>query len=233
LVVLLGIQADQDRLRLSMTCNGRACGQRRRARRTAAPGSSSFIGAPFTLDTHFGRFRIIGWLRSAGISARVAMAIRSVAHAFADERAQAGNPEMLFGWVKFAHRQLLPWAAWYEKARGAARAETLVDVHERGELVLDLVERVRARGIPAAVLSNSLGRGSHDLYEGYDLDRRFDAVVISDRVGLSFLTACCLFLVPWIVPLAMTLPKHYCPGGPPKRRSASPPRCWSSCRLPR
>jgi epoxide hydrolase-like predicted phosphatase len=50
--------------------------------------------------------------------------------------------------------------------------------------VLDLVARVRARGLPAAVLSNSLGRGSYNLYQGYDLDRRFDAVVISDQVGL-------------------------------------------------
>ncbi len=50
--------------------------------------------------------------------------------------------------------------------------------------VLDLVGRVRARGIPVALLSNSLGRGSYDLYQGYDLGRLFDAVVISDRVGL-------------------------------------------------
>jgi putative hydrolase of the HAD superfamily len=50
--------------------------------------------------------------------------------------------------------------------------------------VLDLVARARARGIPAAVLSNSLGRGGYNLYQGYDLDRRFDAVVISDHIGL-------------------------------------------------
>jgi HAD superfamily hydrolase (TIGR01509 family) len=62
-------------------------------------------------------------------------------------------------------------------------ARALADLRPRGP-VLDLVARVRARGIPAAVLSNSLGRGGNDLYRGYDLDRRFDAVVISDHVGL-------------------------------------------------
>ena len=62
-------------------------------------------------------------------------------------------------------------------------ARALAGLRPRG-LVLDLVARVRARGIPAAVLSNSLGRGGYDLYRGYELDRRFDAVVISDRVGL-------------------------------------------------
>jgi epoxide hydrolase-like predicted phosphatase len=50
--------------------------------------------------------------------------------------------------------------------------------------VLDLARRVRAAGIKAAVLSNSWGSGNYDPYEGYDLDDRFDAVVISDRVGL-------------------------------------------------
>lgn len=62
-------------------------------------------------------------------------------------------------------------------------ARALADLRPRG-LVLDLVARVRAQGIPAAVLSNSLGHGGYDLYRGYDLDRRFDAVVISDRAGL-------------------------------------------------
>ncbi|HEX6521731.1 MAG TPA: HAD family phosphatase [Streptosporangiaceae bacterium] len=62
-------------------------------------------------------------------------------------------------------------------------ARALADLRPR-ELVLDLVARVRAEGIPAAVLSNSLGRGGHDPYQGYDLCRRFDAVVISDQVGL-------------------------------------------------
>lgn len=41
-----------------------------------------------------------------------------------------------------------------------------------------------ARPGARSVLSNSLGTGDHDPYAGYDLDRLFDAVVISDRVGL-------------------------------------------------
>jgi hypothetical protein len=38
--------------------------------------------------------------------------------------------------------------------------------------------------VAVGVLSNSWGSGEFDAYAGYDLDRRFDAVVISDRVGL-------------------------------------------------
>jgi epoxide hydrolase-like predicted phosphatase len=50
--------------------------------------------------------------------------------------------------------------------------------------VLDLASRARAAGIKVAVLSNSWGSGDYDPYDGYDLDERFDAMVISDRVGL-------------------------------------------------
>lgn len=50
--------------------------------------------------------------------------------------------------------------------------------------VLDLVAQARRAGIATAVLSNSLGAGKVDLYEGYELQDRFDAVVISDQVGL-------------------------------------------------
>jgi epoxide hydrolase-like predicted phosphatase len=50
--------------------------------------------------------------------------------------------------------------------------------------VLDLVRRVRAAGARVAVLSNSWGSGEYDPYEGYGLDERFDAVIISDQVGL-------------------------------------------------
>ena len=50
--------------------------------------------------------------------------------------------------------------------------------------VLDLVNRLRGEGIRVAVLSNSWGSGEYDPYGGYDLDKRFDAVVISDQVGL-------------------------------------------------
>jgi putative hydrolase of the HAD superfamily len=55
------------------------------------------------------------------------------------------------------------------------------------QAVLDITDRARAHGIPAGVLSNSWGSGSdgYDAYAGYDLERRFDAVVISDQVGMS------------------------------------------------
>jgi epoxide hydrolase-like predicted phosphatase len=59
----------------------------------------------------------------------------------------------------------------------------LADLRPR-TVVLDLVGRVRAAGIRVAVLSNSWGSGDYDPYEGYDLDENFDAVVISDQVGL-------------------------------------------------
>jgi epoxide hydrolase-like predicted phosphatase len=50
--------------------------------------------------------------------------------------------------------------------------------------VIDLVADARAAGIATAVLSNSWGPGDVDPYAGYELDDRFDVVVISDRVGL-------------------------------------------------
>jgi putative hydrolase of the HAD superfamily len=62
-------------------------------------------------------------------------------------------------------------------------SRALADLRPRPE-VLDLVCRARAAGIPVGVLSNSWGTGEYDPYDGYDLDTCFDAVVISDRVGL-------------------------------------------------
>jgi putative hydrolase of the HAD superfamily len=55
------------------------------------------------------------------------------------------------------------------------------------QAVLDIAARARARGVLAGVLSNSWGSGAdgYDAYAGYDLERRFDAVVISDQVGMS------------------------------------------------
>jgi putative hydrolase of the HAD superfamily len=50
--------------------------------------------------------------------------------------------------------------------------------------VLDLIRRVRAAGVPVGVLSNSWGTGEYDPYRGYDLEANFDAVVVSDQVGL-------------------------------------------------
>jgi epoxide hydrolase-like predicted phosphatase len=62
-------------------------------------------------------------------------------------------------------------------------AEALADLKPRPE-VLDLTRRARARGVRVAALSNSWGTGEYDPYAGWDLDGLFDAVVISDQVGL-------------------------------------------------
>jgi putative hydrolase of the HAD superfamily len=53
------------------------------------------------------------------------------------------------------------------------------------EPMLALVERIRTAGIRTALLSNSWGAGDYDVYHGYDLQRLFDAIVISDQVGLA------------------------------------------------
>lgn len=62
-------------------------------------------------------------------------------------------------------------------------ARALADLRPRPEII-DLVRRARAQGTRAAVLSNSWGTGDYDPYAGYDLNQLFDAVVISDQVGL-------------------------------------------------
>jgi FMN phosphatase YigB (HAD superfamily) len=59
----------------------------------------------------------------------------------------------------------------------------LGDLRPRQE-VLDLAHRARTAGIPVGILSNSWGTGDYDPYRGYDLEENFDAVVISDQVGL-------------------------------------------------
>jgi putative hydrolase of the HAD superfamily len=50
--------------------------------------------------------------------------------------------------------------------------------------VVELVRRARATGLRVAALSNSWGAGDYDPYDGYELDELFDAVVISDQVGI-------------------------------------------------
>lgn len=62
-------------------------------------------------------------------------------------------------------------------------ARALADLQPRPE-VIDLVRRASAAGVRVAALSNSWGTGEYDPYDGYDLDGLFDAVVISDQVGL-------------------------------------------------
>lgn len=59
----------------------------------------------------------------------------------------------------------------------------LADLRPRPEII-GLTRRARAQGILVAALSNSWGTGDYDPYAGWDLDGLFDAVVISDRVGL-------------------------------------------------
>ena len=59
----------------------------------------------------------------------------------------------------------------------------LADLRPRQE-VLDLIHDARDAGIHVGILSNSWGTGTYDPYDGYDLDRLVDAVVISDQVGL-------------------------------------------------
>lgn len=62
-------------------------------------------------------------------------------------------------------------------------ARATADLRPRPEVV-GLARRARARGVRVAALSNSWGTGDYDAYAGYELDQLFDAVVISDQVGL-------------------------------------------------
>lgn len=62
-------------------------------------------------------------------------------------------------------------------------ADALSDLRPRREII-DLTARARARGVRVAALSNSWGAGDYDPYAGWELDKMFDAVVISDQVGL-------------------------------------------------
>lgn len=48
------------------------------------------------------------------------------------------------------------------------------------ETMLAALSRLRARGVPVAIVSNALG---DDCYQGYDLDALADTVVISSEIG--------------------------------------------------
>jgi putative hydrolase of the HAD superfamily len=52
------------------------------------------------------------------------------------------------------------------------------------ERVADAVDAIREQGVKVAVLSNSWGSDPFDPYKPFDLERRYDAVVISDQVGM-------------------------------------------------
>jgi putative hydrolase of the HAD superfamily len=62
-------------------------------------------------------------------------------------------------------------------------ANALADLRPRPEIT-GLTARARAKGVRVAALSNSWGAGDYDPYAGWDLDQMFDAVVISDQVGM-------------------------------------------------
>lgn len=81
----------------------------------------------------------------------------------------------------------------FEDAYAAALVEAGGKVEARGLLtslgarleldlpMIDLVRRIRAAGVPVALVSNSLGR---DCYSRIDLDELFDVSVISAQVGV-------------------------------------------------
>ena len=62
-------------------------------------------------------------------------------------------------------------------------ASALADLKPRPEII-ELTRRARAAGIRVAALSNSWGTGDFDPYDGWRPAEMFDAVVISDQVGL-------------------------------------------------
>jgi putative hydrolase of the HAD superfamily len=51
--------------------------------------------------------------------------------------------------------------------------------------MIEAVQRARGAGVRTGVITNSWGTEPFNPYESYDLDKRFDAVVISGEVGLS------------------------------------------------
>ncbi|WP_199550284.1 HAD-IA family hydrolase [Streptomyces sp. N35] len=48
-------------------------------------------------------------------------------------------------------------------------------------LLINAAAEARRAGIKVGILSNSVGLAPWDLYEGYDLEKRYDAVVISEH----------------------------------------------------
>jgi putative hydrolase of the HAD superfamily len=51
-------------------------------------------------------------------------------------------------------------------------------------LIVEAVARARTAGIRVGVITNSWGTAPYDPYAAYQLDQRFDAVVISNQAGL-------------------------------------------------
>jgi putative hydrolase of the HAD superfamily len=60
----------------------------------------------------------------------------------------------------------------------------LADAQPNAEMI-EAVQGAREGGVRTGVITNSWGMEPFNPYEGYDLDQRFDVVVISGEVGLS------------------------------------------------
>jgi putative hydrolase of the HAD superfamily len=56
----------------------------------------------------------------------------------------------------------------------------LADLHPEPR-VIEAARAARAAGVKVGILSNSLGMEPHDPYDGYELDRHYDAVLLSEH----------------------------------------------------
>jgi len=56
----------------------------------------------------------------------------------------------------------------------------LLDLHPEPR-VIAAAEAARAAGVKVGIFSNSLGLAPYDPYDGYELDQRYDAVLLSER----------------------------------------------------
>ncbi|MEY9846312.1 putative hydrolase of the HAD superfamily [Streptacidiphilus sp. BW17] len=52
------------------------------------------------------------------------------------------------------------------------------------QLVIDAAQFLRARGVRVGILTNSVGFAPYNPYDGYELETRYDALVVSEREGL-------------------------------------------------
>ncbi|MEZ0070265.1 putative hydrolase of the HAD superfamily [Streptacidiphilus sp. MAP12-20] len=50
--------------------------------------------------------------------------------------------------------------------------------------VIDAAQFLRARGVRVGILTNSTGLAPYNPYDGYELETRYDALVVSEREGL-------------------------------------------------
>jgi putative hydrolase of the HAD superfamily len=52
------------------------------------------------------------------------------------------------------------------------------------QLVIDAAQFLRARGVRVGILTNTFGLAPYNPYDGYELQTRYDALVLSEREGL-------------------------------------------------